>query len=101
MEQRRSLGLAWRVSCQYPCSSIRQEVVVAYQLLMLNPVIQLAIWIMTSLPRLLILLVSLCQTCVMLMNNVHPCESMRSRLTPAVAVFMPVPNPATTLPTII
>lgn len=37
---------------------------VAYQLLMLKPVMQFAIWMMTSLPRLCILLVSLCQTWV-------------------------------------
>jgi hypothetical protein len=39
-----------------------QDCEVAYQLLMLNPVIQFAIWMITSLPRLCILLVSLCQT---------------------------------------
>ena len=43
---------------------------------------QFAIWMMTSLPRLRILLVSACHT-------------------PAVAVFMPVPRPAMTRPTII
>jgi len=47
-----------------------------------KPVMQFAICIMTSLPRLRILLVSDCHT-------------------PAVAVFIPVPKPATTLPTII
>lgn len=49
---------------------------------MANPVMQLAIWMMISLPRLRILDVSDCHT-------------------PAVAVFIPVPNPATTLPTYI
>lgn len=47
-----------------------------------KPVMQFAIWMMTSFPRLLILLVSACHT-------------------PAVAVFMPVPRPATIRPTII
>jgi len=47
-----------------------------------KPVMQFAIWMITSFPRLLILLVSACQT-------------------PAVAVFIPVPIPATIRPTII
>lgn len=72
-----------------------------YQLLILNPVIQFAIWMMTSLPRLPILLVSLCQTyntsaSLYLVRFIHSIW-----LTPAVAVFMPVPRPATTRPTII
>jgi hypothetical protein len=48
-----------------------QDCEVAYQLLMLNPVIQFAIWIITSLPRLCILLVSLCQTWVYISYGVY------------------------------
>lgn len=47
-----------------------------------KPVMQFAIWMIISLPRLLIFDVSDCQT-------------------PAVAVFIPVPSPATTRPTYI
>ena len=75
-----------------------------HQLLMLKPVMQFAIWMITSFPRLCILLVSLCQTYAK--QICQSCRLVRRRdkaalLTPAVEVFMPVPMPATTLPTII
>jgi hypothetical protein len=58
------------------------------------------------LPRLCILLVSLCQTFatrgrqprLFRLTQLH---EKACSLTPAVAVFMPVPSPATILPTII
>ena len=57
-----SLWVGLRISMRVGEKTKGQDREVVYQLLMLNPVIQFAIWMITSLPRLCILLVSLCQT---------------------------------------